>query len=508
MIQKTIIKLILFILVPSFAFASVLVDPSLNPFLRADQKQKVRVVALMAYTQAGATLPQRYNYRSVRQFLNSQAQTAWKELSAQAKAKGINLLSAQIKVTALHWINNSITAEVTPEGLKQLASLDKIQKIYNDNRMTNERPMPGPRRSDTSRYSTGLPYDLALMKMNQVYANYPQINGQGILVGHIDTGVDGSHPALAGKIHIFWNAATKKQEPPKDSDEHGTHTAGTIVGTGQNGTHMGVAPGAKLISSGALGNYEEMLRAMEFMLDPDGNPNTADFPRVVTNSWNCEGAPDLEAFYRGISAWEASGIFPVFSAGNAGPSAASITKPHEHPMTFAVAALDLNGKVASFSSRGPGKFNGQATQKPDISAPGVDILSSVPGGKFVTMSGTSMATPHIAGLVALLLQANPKLTPSQLREVMVRSTVYVDENGAPNAKQQWNANYGLGIVDAYAALNLATGRKETVTNLSRLISPMNFITEWEPELDEAIEAPVMDFTAPFVTDESRWIKID
>jgi len=509
-LSKMIINVALALVVPSLASAVALIDPALTSFLNTDQSKKVKVVALMAYAQNGIAVPYRYNHQGVRQYLYTQTQRAWKDVATQAQNAHVNLNGSDIKIFSVHWINNSLVAEVTPNGLKQLANLSTIQKVYFNNRMVSENPFKGRRRLDTALSGSALPYDLLQMKMDQVYLNFPQITGQGVLVGHIDTGVDGKHPALAGRIQTFWNAATQKVEPATDAGEHGTHTAGSILGVGPGGAPMGVAPGAKLISAAALGSYAEMIKAMEFMLDPDSNPNTADFPRLVSNSWNCEGAPDLEVFYRAISAWEAAGILPVFSAGNAGPRTATITKPHEHPASLAVAALDQNAKVASFSSRGPGKFNGQATQKPDISGPGVDVVSSVPGGKYESMSGTSMSTPHIAGLVALVLQANPNLNPAQIREIITRSAVYVDEQGVPQAQQKWNASFGLGIADAFAAIKMATSQIVGPRTAPHSVSPIPLVTQWEPSLVDVV-TPVIplatDIATPFVTDESHWIKL-
>jgi len=298
---------------------------------------------------------------------------------------------------------------------------------------------------------------------------------------------------------------------PYDAGSHGTHTAGTILGGDRQNTIIGVAPKARLIASAALSGYDHMLRAMEFMLDPDKNPSTNDRPRLVSNSWNTGGAPDQELFYRAISAWEAAGILPVFSAGNAGPGPKTITPPHEHPGVIAVAATGPDGKAADFSSRGPGIFQGKETQKPDLSAPGVNIISTVPGGKLQAMSGTSMACPHAAGVAALIFQVNPNLNPAQVREVMVKTLKFVDANGSPMDKQVWNPVYGFGRLNAMAAIQAVSGVGK-IRRVSAQLSPTailpNLIGEIESltsQLSKMDFVGSADLTESFPTDSTQWI---
>ncbi|HRK03114.1 MAG TPA: S8 family serine peptidase, partial [Oligoflexia bacterium] len=346
--------------------------------------------------------------------------------------------------------------EVTPDGLRALARTPGIAKIYFNRDVLEEPTINGPNPDDgPDPELVGMPYDFPEMGLDLVMKEMPQITGKGVVVGAIDTGVDGHHPALQGKILTFFDARTGQITEPYDRDDHGTHTAGTIVGGDRSRTLIGVAPEAKLVASAALSSYDHMLRAMEFMLDPDSDPNTADMPRAINNSWNCEGAPDVELFYKAISAWEAAGILPVFSAGNSGRRGmGTITKPHEHPFVLAVGATGPDGRIADFSSRGPGRFRGQNTQKPDLTAPGVDIESTMPGGTFGKMSGTSMAAPHITGAAALLLQVDPALTPIQLKELMMATATPMSEEDGRD-EGNWNPHYGVGKTNIYRALQAA-----------------------------------------------------
>ncbi|MBX3035104.1 MAG: S8 family serine peptidase [Bdellovibrionaceae bacterium] len=433
------------LLFPLGAMAA-LVDPRLQNFA-AGQTGKARVVALMDL-KTSRPLPVRANAPGLRRYLNDELQIAWKRVESSLTTE---ISRGDISKLNFYAINLSFTADVTPQGLRALARAPGVSKVYANaqvavGRPVNERVVSGLRNQ--------MPYDLLAMKLDELWQTHPELVGNGVLVGHIDTGVDGRHGALAGKVTLFYDARKGRTADPYDADTHGTHTAGTVAGSGVGGAPMGVAPGSRLISAAGLTGYEDVLKSMSFMLNPDGQADSNMKPRLVTNSWNCQGAPDVELFYRAISAWEAGGILTVFSAGNSGPRPRSITKPHEHPLSFSVAATGPNGRIADFSSRGPGVFNGQDTMKPDLGAPGVDIISSVPGGGYKAMSGTSMAAPHVAGLAAILYQVDPGLTPAKIREIMLRATDSVDDKGQPQNEPRWNAVFGFGHANALKAVSI------------------------------------------------------
>lgn len=490
------------ILASHTAWARAAVDPKILEVLKSHPQKTTQVVVLLKNNTTGLIIPRRYDHRGVYIFLKKQNAQSWKIAQDEMRSSGVS--TGDIRIRQIFMINNSFSATVNMSGLQKLAQLNSIEKVYWNHPVTYDHPVSvqknarPPARNEIS-------IDLKILKMDQVYADFPQATGQGVFVGHIDTGIDGKHPALANKIAIFYDGVSKKRVEPTDKQSHGTHTAGTIVGDGPNRAHMGVAPGAKLIAAGFLDSYESMTNGMEMMLDPDGNPETKDHPRMVSNSWNCEGSPDLEIFYRAIEAWEAGGILPVFSAGNAGPGSRTITKPHEHPMTLAIAALDKNAKIASFSSRGPGIFHGKETAKPDVSAPGVNVISSVPGGGYESMSGTSMASPHAAGVMALVVQANPSLNPAQLRDVAAQSAVHVNSSGAPQAQLQWNASYGYGVLDAYAALKLVTKKGvRAVAELAFQTLGLHDQTSHLMDVKPEITTPVFE---NYETDENNWVRL-
>lgn len=496
--------LMLSILLPSMAMAA-LVDPALQPFARQPAGQ-VKVLVLMDF-RPSTQLPFRANAGMVKSFLANETRLAWSRVQQSLQPLQA---SNDVRVMSVHQINQSFDAVVTPAGLRALAVVSGISKIYANNPVTVMQPVRrGP--APPPRFDAGLPYDLQIMGLDAVYRSEPGLNGQGVLVGHIDTGVDGKHPALAGRIALFYNASQGKPTEPRDDGTHGTHTAGTILGGQKDGFPMGVAPGARLVAAAGLTDYDSMIKAMEFMLDPDGNPQTNDVPRLVSNSWNCGGAPDVELFYRGINAWEAAGILTVFSAGNSGPVPRSITQPHEHPLSFSIAAFGPGGAIADFSSRGPGLFQGKETQKPDAGAPGVDIVSSVPGGRYEKMSGTSMAAPHAAGLAALLYQLDPSLTPAKMREILIQSSNYVDEQGRDLPQMRWNPVYGFGRLNAQKAVALVkNNRGRFASRWGTLMQPavdlvdgLNAVSSLAYGLRH--EEVATELVASFPTDATKWI---
>ena len=254
-------------------------------------------------------------------------------------------------------------------------------------------------------------------------------DGDGIVVAGQDTGYDWTHPALKvhyrgwdgeSGVHDYnWHDAWDNTAVPFDDDSHGTHTMGTVLGDDGAGNRTGVAPGARWIGCRNMrrgfGNPGAYAECMEFFLapyfhggDPFADGDVAMAPHVVNNSWGC---PDFEGCFRdtlkpAVEALRAAGIMMVVSAGNDGPACGTAsTPPANYDAVLSIGATDEDGNIVGFSSRGP--VDGLI--KPDVSAPGQNVRSSVPGGRYGFAGGTSMAGPHVAGLVALLWSANPLL---------------------------------------------------------------------------------------------------
>ena len=196
--------------------------------------------------------------------------------------------------------------------------------------------------------------------------------------------------------------------------------AGTIAGGAGRGFQLGIAPAAKLIIAKVFdeqGNVHDALTvtAMQWMADPDGDPNTNDFPAVVNNSWG-GGNPDATQDpatapgCQAVDAWIKLGMLPVFAAGNHGPDPSTVDLPSSCPGAVSVGASDTEDALGGFSSRGPAVWKTGDLQKPLLVAPGVNVLSTIPNDDFEMRSGTSMAAPHVTGVATLFYQANAAAT--------------------------------------------------------------------------------------------------
>jgi len=294
--------------------------------------------------------------------------------------------------------------------------------------------------------------------------------GEGILVANIDSGVQYNHPALAASYKCAGGILPENEcwyDPvsnppsakPQDGLGHGTHTMGTMVASDDPALQYtaGMAPRAQWIACRAFITNEttnEMLNACaDWILAPGGDPSRR--PHVVNNSWG--DTPTDEWFLPKVEAWRAAGIFPVFSAGNAGAfdQCSEIGSPAEYQESFAVAAHDSSGTAAWFSSQGPGAFGDVPYTKPNLSAPGVNIWSSIPNNGWGIKNGTSMAAPHVAGAVALLWSCNPALVGQ------IDLTFQLLQNSAWDAPDPVSCGgpagglsdytYGYGALDVFAA---------------------------------------------------------
>lgn len=312
------------------------------------------------------------------------------------------------------------------------------------------------------------------------------VRGAGIVIGQSDSGVDGAHPELRDQYRghqaggptgddYNWLDPWYTTPSPTDRGGHGTHTLGSILGR-----TVGVAPEATWIGcvnlARNLGNAPRYLDCLQFHLAPypqTGNPFEDGRPElganVLNNSWGCpkiEGC-DPTSLLPAVRALRAAGVFVVASAGNDGAECSTINAPISlYDEVFSIGAVDESGAVAMFSSRGPVTADGSGRTKPDVVAPGVDILSAYPNGTYEYNSGTSMAGPHVAGVVALLWSADPSLLGD-----IDRTEQILYETAHPLSAEQTGAFFcaddgvppdnvaGYGLVDAFAAVEraLSTG---------------------------------------------------
>jgi subtilisin family serine protease len=294
-------------------------------------------------------------------------------------------------------------------------------------------------------------------------------DGDGGIVGIIDTGARHTHEALRDNYRAgthSWYDPYLFSQNPRDGQGHGTHVTGTIAGA----LGIGVAPGALWISCKGLndqgsGTQNALISCGEFMACPHGylggNPDCTLAPHVVSNSWG--SATGGQTFYDPvISSWHAANIIPVFAAGNSGASCSTIGSPSDSKSkAIAVGATDLNDAIASFSSRGPSTHAGE--HKPDVSAPGANIRSAgiANDNAYASMSGTSMACPHVAGFATLLKSVNKNANFAQVRETLqntaARNLSFGSQTCAGVPEREFpNFTFGHGRIDALSAVQAFT----------------------------------------------------
>jgi serine protease AprX len=347
------------------------------------------------------------------------------------------------------------------------------------------------------------PEETAAIEQGITYTRAPEVwalgyTGQGIVVGGGDTGYRWTHAAL--KNHYRgWNGTTANHDynwhdsihsgggscgpdsaQPCDDNGHGTHTMGTAVGD-DGGTHqVGMAPGAKWIGCRNMdqgnGTPATYMECFEFFLAPypvGGTPAQGDpskSPDVTTNSWTCPASEGCSALtlQSAVETQRAAGIMTVVAAGNAGSSCSTVSDPPAiYDAVYSIGAL-INGTdtIASFSSRGPVTADGSNRLKPDVSAPGTSVRSSYGSGDttYATLSGTSMATPHVAGALALLWSSQPALRHDIDRTEMIlnESAVHISLTACSSAGSP-NNTFGYGRLDIKEAVDRALLRVTSIT---------------------------------------------
>ncbi|MBY7143954.1 S8 family serine peptidase [Virgibacillus sp. NKC19-3] len=367
-----------------------------------------------------------------------------------------------------YYIVNGMAVTATQEVAEKVAAFAEVEKILpNETRelfttVTEDAETPES--------------EIANVEWNVERVGAPQAwdmgaDGSGTVVASIDTGAEWDHPALKEKYrgydaqtdevdHDFnWYDPADGESEPYDPQGHGTHVTGTMVGSEPDGSNqVGVAPSAQWISVKAFGEDgtaadADLLAAAEWILAPmdaEGNTDVDMAPDVVNNSWG--GGPGLDEWYRDVvQNWRAADIFPEFSAGNTtltnpgGPE--SIAVPANYPESFATGATDIDDVVADFSLRGPSPYD---EVKPDISAPGVNIRSTVPGGGYEGgWNGTSMAGPSVAGVAALLKDVDASLSIDEMEEILTSTANVLTDDEYPDAP---NNGYGYGLVNAHDAV--------------------------------------------------------
>ncbi len=304
--------------------------------------------------------------------------------------------------------------------------------------------------------------------------------GQGMVVAVIDSGVDYTHPDLGGGLGPQFKVIggydfVDDDEDPMARNSHGTHVAGIIAAKGEI---TGMAPEASLLAYRVLDDYgfglsPDIIAAIERAVDPDQDPLTNDSADVINMSLGGSGDASDPLSMAADEAVEA-GVLVVVAAGNSGEDLGALGSPAASRKALTVGAIDKEGTIADFSSRGPGSpFN----LKPEISAPGVSIRSTVPGGDYAAFNGTSMASPHVAGAAALMRQLYPDQEPEEIIKRLIQSaTPIADTEAMAQGAGMLNLENALNQSLAFNVRTLSFGRVDSAQDewsSQRLISLVN-----------------------------------
>jgi subtilisin family serine protease len=414
-------------------------------------------------------LSQRVSLEDVR-FQREEVVQRLKVAASSSQARLIPRLEAMgYQVKRSFWITNALLVEGPVGGLPELTRLLEVRRIVDNFEVT----LLEAKAETTVKPAAQLTWGLEKIGAGRVWSDLG-INGQGIRVCVSDTGVDISHPDLDGRMWTDdpadptfpggWIEFDSSGNPvsgstPHDTQGHGTHTSGTVLGGDTSGIAIGVAPGATLMHAlvlpGGGGTFAQVVAGIEWCVSPtDDQGNPAGEPaNVHSMSWGALGY--FDEFVDPIRNSLLAGTLPVAAAGNCGEGCSN--SPGNLYDALAIGASDVDDLIASFSSGevvSKSSWSSPPADWPDewvvplISAPGVNVYSSLPGGGYDSWSGTSMATPHVAGCAALMLSSNPGLTPDEIREVLITTAIWYDTYypSPPDTR------YGWGRLDCFTSV--------------------------------------------------------
>lgn len=344
------------------------------------------------------------------------------------------------------WITNAVAMRASADLIRALLADPMVLQVRLDRVLAAPLPMVGA--------AAPAEWNIDRVRAPELWRR--GFSGDGAVVAIVDTGVDARHPDLAAGYRggeNSWFDATGQHATPRDVSGHGTQVAGLAVGGDAGGTSVGVAPRARWIAARIFNDTGDSSEstvhlAFQWLLDPDGDPETDDAPDVVNNSWSVGDAGACNSMFQpDIDALLAADISVVFAGANYGPGPDTSASPANNAHVVSTGAIAESEAIAVYSSRGPSACDGALF--PRIVAPGDDVLTtdlSFGGNPFYTLvSGTSFAAAHVTGVVALLRGAAPTATAESVDAALARSARDLGTPGPDNA-------YGNGLVDALAAL--------------------------------------------------------
>ncbi|WP_247730079.1 S8 family serine peptidase [Halovivax limisalsi] len=366
-----------------------------------------------------------------------------------------------VTVEATYWIRNSVfvTADLDEIDLETLAAIDGVERI--EPRATIETPKPVAENPDPEPTDDHVTWGLDAINAPDVWEEFG-VTGEGARVVVADTGVDPTHPDIDLAEEDGWLDPAQGSDTPEYSNDHGTHVSGTVAGGNASGTAIGVAPGVELAHARVLGGDgtgpDPLVEAFEWAVETDSDVISMSLSGQTTGMYS-------EVVYNTMDA----GTLVVSSMGNNGEGTAG--EPGSGYDTVGSGSIAENLAVtgtsggdklteSDFGDNYLDHWPDGGYIKPDLAAPGFLVLSAVPGGEYEEKAGTSMSTPHKAGTAALIFSANPDLTAWEVKDIMME-TAWKPDDWDPNEAQHYNpdtgrdSRYGVGIVDAYAAVERA-----------------------------------------------------
>jgi len=430
--------------------SSVILSPELKVQLENLQANEKITVIVVMNTEYPFTAIEKFSLKEKAEIFKEIARNSQRDLLDY-----LNMMPEDVEQVRQFWVFNGIHITATKRIIKQLISRNDIKYILHNGtiKLPPYEMIQGTR---TPEWNIS-----KVMADSCWYAGY---TGDNILIGHLDTGCDFNHPALAGKFSGYWRDCVNMQNQPYDDNGHGIFSAGIICGgdgLGPFTDDIGVAPNARLVCAKVFdqngsAQYVWIDEGMQWVVDLKVDSGVD--IRAVSNSWG-GSRYDLH-FWDACLAWKSIGILGIWSIGSSGPGQGTCGAPGNYPLVLGSGATDSNDFVAYFSSRGPAPDSPPWNDtiywyrrdwnltKPDIVAPGVGIRSSYNNNGYATMNGTSWTNPHVAGGVAILIEANSSLTVTELYNLFL-------DNADSTPGGNPNNTYGWGRLNLWRTLQSA-----------------------------------------------------
>jgi|Deesub1362B_J571_1020462.scaffolds.fasta_scaffold01452_4 subtilisin family serine protease len=414
------------------------------------------------------------DYDYVKTIPDIKTRASYFKILAQESQRGIlNFLSQKSKSDVIeyesYWVYNGIRLKAKPSVIKEIIKREDVLRVELEPEVFLVKPKKSE--DETPPQPFAAPWNMQMVGADSAWAH--GFRGEGVIIGGMDTGVDTSHPAFDG-VQFKGADFTGEGNPFYDGHGHGTHTTGTAIGgTGNFGLNdIGVAPNVPLFvmakifdSNGYAGNISSAFQYIASLKADSG----VDI-RAVNNSWGSCNTTST-GYWSAVMTWRSLEIFPVFAIGNNANCGTLCSQtgtagtPGNYPTVIGVGTVGSDSCHDCVGQRGPAPnqnpwndpqywfYPSWNLQKPDIAAPGSNVRSSIPGGGYASWDGSSMATPHVNGALALLFQANPSLTVDSAYMILINTAKRPTGCGYsyPNDRVGW------GVVNVWEAIKTQMG---------------------------------------------------